>query len=313
MEIREATVVDIPKIISLLKVSLGEKLLPKSEAFWIWKHVDNPFGESLVILAEDNGEVVGVRAFMKWEWVFRNRVLKALRAVDTAVHPSYQGRGIFTKTTKMLLEKAKKEGYDFIFNTPNKKSIKGYYKMGWEKFGNIPVTIQFNKLAKSIESIDTIAFDEKLFFECSKKIMSNPNGIAKKVNADFLEWRYFKCPVHNYQFISDNNSFLVIFRLRQTILGKELRVVDVFYLKETEKMDLGMVASAIEKTQKDLQVNYTSILGSNYGYSLKGLLTISKIPIGPVLTIKDLNLKNLKPDIFAKSNWNYSLGDMELF
>ena len=160
---------------------------------------------------------------------------------------------------------------------------------------------------------DATESDEKLFFECSKKIMSNPNGIAKKVNAEFLEWRYFKCPVHNYQFISDNNSFLVIFRLRQTILGKELRVVDVFYLKEIEKMDLGLVASAIEKTQKDLQVNYTSILGSNHGYSLKGLLTISKIPIGPVLTIKDLNLKNLKPDIFAKSNWNYSLGDMELF
>ncbi|MCH7396671.1 GNAT family N-acetyltransferase [Belliella sp. DSM 107340] len=313
MEIREASLADIPKIISLLKVSLGENLLPKSEAFWTWKHIDNPFGESLVILAEDNGEVVGVRAFMKWEWVFRNRVLKALRAVDTAVHPSYQGRGIFTKTTKMLVDKAKNEGYDFVFNTPNKKSIKGYYKMGWEKFGNIPVTIQFNKLAKSIEPIDKIAFDKKLFFECLKKIKAEPNGIVKNVSPDFLEWRYFKCPVHNYHFITDRHSFLMIYRIRQTTIGKELRVVDVFYLKEIEKMDLELVSRAIEKTQKDLQVNYTSILGSNHGYSLKGFLTFSKIPIGPVLTIKDLNLKNLKPDIFAKSNWSYTLGDMELF
>jgi N-acetylglutamate synthase-like GNAT family acetyltransferase len=50
MEIRPAHENDIPAIVELLKLSLGESLMPKSEAFWRWKHIDNPFGKSPVIL-----------------------------------------------------------------------------------------------------------------------------------------------------------------------------------------------------------------------------------------------------------------------
>ena len=94
MNFREATEEDIPGIIFLLKVSLGEGLIPKSEALWRWKHVDNPFGASPVWLAEEDGKIVGVRAFMRWKYTDGMRVYNALRAVDTVTQPHYQRKRI---------------------------------------------------------------------------------------------------------------------------------------------------------------------------------------------------------------------------
>src|SRR5688572_13398222 len=104
MTIRPAEATDIPEIISLLKLSLGESFLPKSEAYWHWKHVNNPFGKSPVLLAEESNAIIGVRAFMRWQWNDGKRTIEAVRAVDTATHPDFQGKGIFTKLTMSLLK-----------------------------------------------------------------------------------------------------------------------------------------------------------------------------------------------------------------
>ena len=97
MIIRQAKQEDIDSIVVLLQASLGESLLKKSAEIWNFKHVANPFGESTVLLAEENNELIGVRAFMTWRWQMGNQIWNAFRAVDTATHPNYQGKGIFKK------------------------------------------------------------------------------------------------------------------------------------------------------------------------------------------------------------------------
>src|SRR5690349_5445137 len=142
MQFREATEADIPSIVDLLKLSLGESLMPKSEAFWRWKHVHNPFGSSPVLLALDGEKLIAVRAFMRWEWRQGETIYKAVRAVDTATHPDYQGKGIFRKLTLQLVDLCKQEGFHFIFNTPNKVSKPGYLNMGWQTNGKMPIRIR---------------------------------------------------------------------------------------------------------------------------------------------------------------------------
>ena len=56
--------------------------------------------KKFLLVQEDNGRIVGVRAFMQWRWVQEGKVYKALRAVDTATHPDYQGKGIFKRPFK---------------------------------------------------------------------------------------------------------------------------------------------------------------------------------------------------------------------
>ena len=65
----------------------------------MWKHYDNPFGKSYGLLARDKNIIVGARMFMFWEFRKANRVLRAIRPVDTITHPEYRGKGIFKKLT----------------------------------------------------------------------------------------------------------------------------------------------------------------------------------------------------------------------
>ena len=100
MIIRASHLSDTPAIVQLLKESLGESLLKKTTDIWLYKHEQNPFGPSYVLLAEEASHLIGVRAFMQWRWQKGSEVLQAYRAVDTATHPQHQGRGIFKKLTK---------------------------------------------------------------------------------------------------------------------------------------------------------------------------------------------------------------------
>jgi len=133
-------------MIGLLKKSLGEGLIPKSEALWNWKHEQNPFGHSFVLLAEENNMLIGLRAFMQWQWKWKGVVYKAIRAVDTATHPDHQGKGIFKKLTLQQIELCKQQGIHFVFNTPNEQSRPGYLKMGWVQQGKMPLKLKVTNL-----------------------------------------------------------------------------------------------------------------------------------------------------------------------
>src|SRR5690242_18990664 len=119
MQIRRASSGDIPKIIDVLKLSLGESLLKKSVDIWQFKHKENPFGESYVLAAEETDQLIGVRAFMSWKWQKGNKSWQAYRAVDTATHPEHQGRGIFKTLTLQALHGVGALTPCFVFNTPN--------------------------------------------------------------------------------------------------------------------------------------------------------------------------------------------------
>ena len=93
-------------------------------------HPVDPFGRSFMLVAETDGRIVGLRAFMRWEFVAGDRRFRAVRAVDTATHPDHQGKGIFSRLTLEALDSLRDQA-DFIFNTPNEKSLPGYLKMGW--------------------------------------------------------------------------------------------------------------------------------------------------------------------------------------
>ncbi len=142
MQIREATENDIPGILNVLKASLGESSSKKTEEVWRYKHIENPFGKSLVLIAAENEEIIGVRAFMRWQWQKEDKVYSAFRAVDTATHPSHQGKGIFKKLTLKALEIGKERGDHFVFNTPNTQSKPGYIKMGWKEVDKLKIQLR---------------------------------------------------------------------------------------------------------------------------------------------------------------------------
>lgn len=113
----------------------------RTAEFFRWKHEANPFGRSFSLVAQEGGEIIGFRTFLRWRFLAGDEPVEAVRAVDTATHPDHQGRGIFTTLTLAALEGLGDE-VALVFNTPNERSRPGYLKMGWSPVGTVPITVR---------------------------------------------------------------------------------------------------------------------------------------------------------------------------
>lgn len=312
---REATPADENGIIELLRLSLGEESTEKSVAFWRWKHVDNPFGPSPVLLAVDGERIAGIRAFMRWEWATDLRTYRALRAVDTATHPDYRGQGIFKKLTLDLIERCKAAGDDFIFNTPNEQSRPGYLKMGWEDLGKVPLRIapvgplkilrhliapgpgeSLPELDDSINRLPTPEMPEWV----TATAATNTRWHTPQ-SADFLRWRYTDCPVRKYAMVAQPEEYFIIYYMRQQRVGPELRIVHQIVRPGSE----GKAKAAVSGLARRLRpAVMTAAPTSGLPWTF-----LPPRALGLTLTFRALNFA----DVVPLDRWAYTLGDLELF
>lgn len=311
MIVRESNPNDTAAIIQLLQLSLGESLLKKTAAIWEYKHLRNPFGKSYVLLAEEDSKLIGVRAFMQWQWQLENKVWTSYRAVDTATHPKYQGKGIFKKLTLKALDDVQKKEDCFVFNTPNNQSRPGYLKMGWKEVGKINVAVVFTfcycfrLLAKA--KIAQKANDSKLEALCQlhNTDLKYKNVIFTPKSVSYLKWRYEENLLQKYHLISTPNFYIAMY-IKKHVFFSELRVVET-----------------IGSFKKE---NHSEICNSIIEYAFKNkcwLITLEDKSLfrirlygafGPKLTLKSLtsNAAFIKSALNIK-NWKYSIGDLELF
>jgi N-acetylglutamate synthase-like GNAT family acetyltransferase len=309
MEIRRVEEEDIPAIVGLLKASLGESMIPKSEKLWKWKHMDNPFGASPVLVAEKDGQLIGVRAFLKWDFQHKGQIVRACRAVDTAVHPDYQGQGIFTRLTKELLDEIKKEEFDLIFNTPNEQSIAGYLKMGWEKYGKLPLHLGFYPNFSSDSKIPPSNWETvRTLIQNLDSKQNEKAGFSSLLSADYVNWRYVQCPLFPYQYISDGKSFLLIYRIRKVKWGNEFRICDVFTFDGFGDSSRANLKSSLQDSIKQSGCRWFSFSGLQDPGKL-GLNFLPKLSLGPLVTLRKVN-HDLEPSSIP---WAWSLGDLEVF
>ena len=139
---RQGEPADDPQVIPLLRAALGKPDDPHYEAFLAWKHRENPFGPSPAWVALHGDRVVGYRTFLRWRFLDDlGRPVAAVRAVDTATLPDYQGLGIFRSLTLRGVADLTLAGDGIVFNTPNDKSRPGYLKMGWSVVRRLPVGV----------------------------------------------------------------------------------------------------------------------------------------------------------------------------
>ena len=309
MLIRKSTKEDIPSIVDLLTKTLGESSTPKSINYWIWKHIDNPFGESSVLVAETNEQLTGVRAMMQWKWQKGHELFNALRAVDTATHPDHQGKGVFSVLTQKSVVLAKEEGVNFIFNTPNRKSLPGYLKLGWVSAGKLAVGMSFHvsffTKSKNLkkESVDFSLLDNLCRRWNILQQKSDQLFIPK--SAAYLSWRYVENPVISYFVFSDETLFLAMYT-RKIKNITELRIAELICCSSTPQ-DYRKVKSIVRNFAADKKANLITFATQHKPW-MPGFKI--SLPMGPILVTKKINID--LPS-FAHLNMVYQLGDMELF
>lgn len=313
MEIREGTNQDIPGILKVLKASLGETSSRKTEDVWRFKHVDNPFGESLVLLALENNEVIGVRAFMRWKWQKGEKTFSAFRAVDTATHPDHQGKGIFKKLTLKALEIGKKRGDNFVFNTPNSQSKPGYLKMGWKEVDNLKVSIRpanpfywrgKNGIYSYPKQWKETGSPEFLQFYREEKATAGKLFTPK--NLKYLEWRYVNNPLQDYHVNATPDYFLAGY-VKDQGKFRELRISEAIKSPALPKKILRREVKNWARKYGVQVISFSPESDLDFTFSVTG-------KFGPVLTFRDMTLSEESKQNFLKlDSWAYSTGDLELF
>lgn len=313
--IRQAKESDIPAIIEVLKASLGESKLKKTQEIWRYKHLENPFGASLVLLAIDKGKVIGVRAFMRWKWQMGSEQYSAFRAVDTATHPDYQGKGVFKKLTLQAVQLGLEQGQDFIFNTPNNQSLPGYLKMDWKKVGKLRVRfmpvnpLKWKKTRPApgymsfieCEAQDIQSLCDKHNSSCHKQSkLFTPKSLA------YLNWRYEDNPLQDYEVMAEKDYYLAGY-VKDHGRFKEFRVVEHLYENAAA---LNVLRRRVRRLAKLHAAHFVSM--GNLGNATAAFPVTGNL--GPTLAFRNLNLKSEDADRYLDLNyWSYCLGDLELF
>jgi len=119
------------QLLDLFWASFGHNMPAE---LWDWKYIQNPLApaDPEVIVALDNGKIVGARPFRLAEMWLGNEKVRAAQHADTMVHPEHQGKGIFNRMGQFAMEYLKENGYALSYGFANRKSRPGFLKQGYK-------------------------------------------------------------------------------------------------------------------------------------------------------------------------------------
>jgi GNAT superfamily N-acetyltransferase len=335
LTVRPYTDEDEGAVIDLLEASLGGGPAgERSREFFRWKHIDNPFGRSLMLVAEADDRLVGLRAFMRWRFRAGDREIRAVRAVDTATHPDYQGRGIFSRLTLQATEMLAGEA-DLVFNTPNDKSLPGYLKMGWKAVGKIPVAVRVRRPIRFIRGLPglkepatsapgpavrtpiaaTALSDEAALSPLLAAAARSGDGrLATERTLPYLRWRYGSAPLLDYRALVQGDrgepTGVAIFRVRPRGRLWETTIAEVVVRpgdRRTVRLLLHEVAAQADVDH--MTCSFPS--GSAQAAGARRHLFVPS-PGGLTFVVNVLEADQI-PDPVVRASWALTLGDLEVF
>jgi len=307
---------DTARVIDLLRLALGETpVLRRSPALLNWKHRDNPFGPSVMLVAETGGELVGLRAFMRWDLaVAGGGVVPCGRAVDTATHPGHRRKGIFRALTTQALEAAREAGIRLVFNTPNDKSRPGYLKMGWRDVGPVRVMVRprLGRVAASRDGLldprdalpGATAVDVAGLPSEAPTLDGYPRGVTTRRSPEYLEWRYRSHPTARYATVADGSGAVV---LRANVRDGRSEVV----VSDVLGTDPGAVLRQAARMARARYLVGTFPAGSR-ARSLAARAGFVPVPRVAALNLVAHPLDDLPFDPFDPAAWRFVFGDLEL-
>lgn len=115
---------------------------------WKIKHYKNPLGQSIIVGAFIENQLVGINAYMPVEYHTNNETVKMLQSCESGVLPICQGKGIWRKIVTYAIDYIDKHtDYKLVMGFPNYiNSYPGFQKMGWKTVCNMKNYVMVNNL-----------------------------------------------------------------------------------------------------------------------------------------------------------------------
>lgn len=333
VEVRPYAIDDEVRALECIVASLGGGPAGKRPPeFFRWKHYSNPFGRSFILLAEADDRIAGVRAFMRWRFRAGDREVTAVRAVDTATHPDFQGRGIFSRLTLTALDALRAEGVDLVFNTPNQNSLPGYLKMGWTTVGRVPVLVGVRRPLRFVRRFrnqtdvagkgpeaEAPHAREILASDDIDTLLDNSQTRSSRLRTvrtgEYLRWRYADAPLLDYRAIREDLGDgtpvgLAIFRVRPRGALWETTLSELI----VRPGDVRTAHRLIKRVRACARVDHVACHFTTGSAALSAARRSGfvRAPGGIVFVTNSLQ-NEMFLDPGAMDSWDLSAGDLEVF
>jgi GNAT superfamily N-acetyltransferase len=326
--VRESQRQDEPRVIELLRTTFGrwppeiDSMTPPE--FFHWKHRSGPFGASRLFLSELEGELVGVVAYMPWQFLADGQTLTAMRGVDFAVDSRFRRRGV-----GIAIRTAAASSFtdaSFIWANPNVPALGGGLKVGRRSSGRIPNFVRLcgrplqtgrrmrggraatpDRLDVDAPSAGAVLEDDEYMHAVLARTAPPPRSLATVRHIDYLRWRYGQLEEYRALRASPASApaGIVIFRLRRFGALWVADVCELLLEQRARALARRLLRGVRNSAASDLLMcNFRSRrAAAAHGFvEVSRGVTLMTYPIG----------QRTAPDPTVGRSWALSRGDLEL-
>lgn len=93
-----------------------------------WQYADNPDGPAVGFDAWDGERLAAHYVCVPARARIGGQDVRVLLSLNTATHPDYQGKGLFTKLAAMTYNAGAEQGYDAVYGVANANSTPGFIR-----------------------------------------------------------------------------------------------------------------------------------------------------------------------------------------
>ena len=184
--------------------------------YWRWKHLDNPLGPSVVILAKTGDQLMGCNHGIPLNIKIFNNIYPCSQGTDDSVSPNFRGMGISKELQNMRLDVEKKKFWALNYGVIGDPILVKSYK---KRYNFLPIKISNLIKVKDIElHLDMVNDKYKIFKKYGYCFSSYLNNIttSKRItslnyNVDIIDINHFD---ESYDIfwnnIKNNYSFILV-------------------------------------------------------------------------------------------------------
>lgn len=220
-------------ILELLKevFSDNKRWVPE---WWEWRHGKNPAGNSIILVVESNGRIIGHDSSLPFDGTYFGQSVKIGMGTELSIKKEFRGHGIYKKIIGKKYFLGTENGWSFFISFPNNNASPGLLKHGSLKVYDYPPMIKilnasraariphgksalncsslikmfhgFHKCAlfpvSSTKQEKGLNISEDNFFETPYDLfwqkVSRSYNIGVNRTSSYLNWRYALNPTYRY-------------------------------------------------------------------------------------------------------------------
>lgn len=240
---------DVQEFLQLYRTHLGTIASEIWDTDWFrWKYEENPnVRDTALLVAEDDGRVVGGLGFMPVEMRFRDVSFVGVQPTDIVVHPEYRSANLFYELVDRGLSRFGIEDPWFVYGQPRADSLDVWTRLRqWEHVREEPRSWRIQRIRAFVadmledRSLSALSALSQPFFSASLELTDSrtlpsetrsaitehtrppverlaglyerrhPDGLHVVRDRAFYQWRMVEAPHAEYRtYLAERNGTLV--------------------------------------------------------------------------------------------------------